>query len=172
MRTLLVLFSYHHNNTEKIAKVLVKVLDAEIKTPLQIDLKELQEYDLLGFGSGIYDGKHHKAVLDLADKIPTVTDKKAFIFSTSFNTWEYKKSHSSLREKLESKGYKIIDEFNCAGWDTNSDYNSGIILAAVSYIVQLLGGLHKGRPNAKDLKKAEEFAQNLTRNLQKGEIFG
>jgi flavodoxin len=169
MRTLLVLISYHHNNTEKIAKVFEKKMDAEIKTPWQINPKELQEYDLLGFGSGIYDGKHHKAVLDLADKIPQVADKKAFIFSTSFNTWEYKKSHSPLREKLESKGYMIVDEFNCAGWDTNSDYNSGIILAAVSFVVKLLGGLHKGRPNAKDLKKAEEFAQNLTVNLQKGE---
>ena len=33
MKTLLVVFSYHHNNTEKIAKVIAKVLDAQIKTP-------------------------------------------------------------------------------------------------------------------------------------------
>jgi flavodoxin len=153
-------------NTEKIAKSFAKVLEAEIKTPWQIELEELQEYDLVGFGSGIYDGKHHKAILDLADKIPQVIDGKAFIFSTGFNTWEFKKSHSSLREKLVSKGYVIVDEFNCAGWDTNSDYNSGILLALVSFVVKLVGGLHKGRPNVEDLKKAEEFAQNLKRNLQ------
>jgi flavodoxin len=152
-------------NTEKIAKVFAKVLDAEIKTPQQIDPEELKEYDLVGFGSGIYDGKHHKTLLDLADKLPQVTSKKAFIFSTSFNTWEVAKSHSSLREKLQSKGYMNVDEFNCAGWDTNSDYNSGIILAAVSVMVKLLGGLHKGRPNAKDLKNAEEFANNLKKKL-------
>jgi flavodoxin len=161
LKTLLILVSYHHKNTEKIAKVFAKVLDADIKTPSQVDLEEIQYYDLVGFGSGIYDGKHHSALLELTDKLPQVTDNNAFIYSTSFNIWEFKKSHSSLREKLESKGYKIVDELNCAGWDTNSDYNSGIILAAVSFVVKLLGGLHKGRPNAKDLKKAEEFAQHL-----------
>jgi flavodoxin len=47
-------FSYHHKNTEKIAQVMAKVLDAPIKTPQQIHPAELQEYDLIGFGSGIY----------------------------------------------------------------------------------------------------------------------
>ena len=163
MKSLLVLFSFHHKNTEKIANVLAKVLDAKIKTPMQIDPEELQEYSLIGFGSGIYDGKHHKGLLDLADRLPQVTDKKAFIFSTSALTGEAKvaKDHSPLKERLESKGYTIVDEFNCPGWDTNSDYDSGIVLAAVSAAVKLIGGLNKGRPNAEDLRNAEEFAQNL-----------
>ena len=42
MKSLLVLYSYHHMNTEKIAKVFAKVLDAQIKTPQQIDFKELE----------------------------------------------------------------------------------------------------------------------------------
>jgi flavodoxin len=33
MKSILIIFSYHHNNTEKIAKVFAKVLDAQIKTP-------------------------------------------------------------------------------------------------------------------------------------------
>jgi hypothetical protein len=49
----------------------------------QINPEELQEYSLIGFGSGIYGDKHHKALLDLADKLPPVTNRKAFIFSTS-----------------------------------------------------------------------------------------
>jgi len=85
MKSLLVLFSYHHNNTEKIANVFAKVLDAQIKTPQQINPEELQEYDLIGFGSGIYGGKHHKLMLDLADKLQQITNRKAFIFSTSGN---------------------------------------------------------------------------------------
>ena len=50
-KTLIVLFSYHHKNTEQIANVLAKVLDAEIKTPQQTNPEELKEYDLIGFGS-------------------------------------------------------------------------------------------------------------------------
>ncbi len=43
MKSLLVLFSYHHNNTEKIAKVFAKVLNAQIKTPQQVSSEELQQ---------------------------------------------------------------------------------------------------------------------------------
>jgi len=50
MKSLLVLYSYHHNNTEKIANVFAKVLDAQIKTPQQINLEELKEYSLIGSG--------------------------------------------------------------------------------------------------------------------------
>jgi len=156
MKTLLVLFSYHHNNTEKVADVFAKVLDSQIKTPQQIDPKELQEYSLIGFGSGIYGEKHHKLLLDLADNLPQVNNRKAFIFSTSAIQGKAKvaKDHSLLRKKLQSKGYIIVDEFSCKGFNTNS-------------FMKYFGGMNKGRPNAKDLKHAEEFAQNLKQNLQK-----
>lgn len=149
------MFSYHHKNTEKIAKVFTKVLDAQIKTPQQINLEELREYSLVGFGSGIYSAKHHESLLVLADKLPPVTNKQAFIFSTSALTNEAKvvKDHLSLREKLQSKGYIIVDEFQCKGFNTNS-------------FMKFFGGMNKGRPNAEDLKNAEDFAQNLKQNLQ------
>jgi len=120
MKTLLILYSYHHKNTEKIAKVFAKVLDAQIKTPQQINPDELHEYNLIGFGSGIYGEKHHKTLLDLADKLPQVTNKKAFIFSTSAIMGKEKvaNDHSTLREKLQSKGYMIVDEFACKGFNT------------------------------------------------------
>jgi flavodoxin len=150
----LVLFSYHHKNTEKIANVFAKVLDADIKTPQEINPEELQEYNLIGFGSGIYSEKHHKLLLDLADDLPHVTNRNAFIFSTSAITGEAKvaKDHSLLREKLQSKGYIIAGEFACKGFNTNS-------------FLKYFGGMNKGRPNAEDLKHAEEFAQNLKQNL-------
>ena len=150
MKSLLILYSYHHNNTEKIAKVFAKVLDAQIKTPIEIIPEELQAYDLIGFGSGIYSAKHHESLLDLADKLPKVNNRKAFIFSTSGITGEAKaaKDHSKLRKKLQSKGYIIVDEFQCKGFNTNS-------------FLKLFGGINKGRPNAEDLKHAEEFTQNL-----------
>lgn len=152
MKSLLVLFSYHHNNTEKIAKTFAKVLGAQIKTPQQIDPEELQEYDLIGFGSGIYSAKHHESLLDLAEELPQVTNRKAFIFSTSSNLEPLSKNHSTLREKLQSKGYVIVDEFTCAGFNTNS-------------FIKYFGGMNKGRPNAEDLKNAEDFSENL-KNLQ------
>ena len=156
MNCLLILYSYHHNNTEKVANVIAKVFDAKVKTPLQTDPDELQDYDLIGFGAGIDSGKHYKPMLDLADKLPQIIDKNAFIFSTAALTGDKKRDedHSILREKLESKGYVIVDEFQCKGFNTNS-------------FMKYFGGMNRGRPNSKDLKNAEEFAQNLKQNLQK-----
>jgi len=156
MKALLILYSYHHNNTQKIANVFTQVLKAQIKTPKQINLQELQNYDLLGFGSGIYGAKHHKSLLNLADKLPQATNKKAFIFSTSALTGKDKiaDDHSLLKEKLQSKGYIIIDEFQCKGFNTNS-------------FLKFFGGMNKGKPNTEDLKNAEEFVLNLKQKLQK-----
>ena len=163
VKSLLVLFSYHHNNTEKIANVFAKVLDAQVKTPQQVNPGELQEYSLIGCGSGIYAGKHHQLLLDLADKLPQAADKKAFIFSTNgapasiMNSHNFEPSpnnHLRLREKLQLKGYVIAGEFSCPGLNTNS-------------FLKYFGGINKGRPNAEDLKRAEEFAQKLKQNLQK-----
>ena len=153
MRALLILYSYHHHNTEKVTNVLAKVLNAQIKTPQEIKPEELQEYSLIGFGSGIYGAKHHKSLLDLADRLPQVTDRKAFIFSTSAIMGKEKvaNDHSTLREKLQPKGYMIVDEFACKGFNTNS-------------FMKYLGGMNKGRPNAEDLKNAEKFALNLKQN--------
>ncbi len=67
-----------------------KFLMHQIKTPQQINPEELQEYDLVGFGAGIDSGKHYKVMLDLADKLPQVDNKNAFIFSTAALTDEKK----------------------------------------------------------------------------------
>ena len=158
-KSLLVLFSYHHHNTEKIAKVFEKVLDAPIKKPHQVNLEELEQYDLVGFGSGIYDEKHHKSLLDLAEKLPRVTGKRAFIFSTcgipaiGMNEDVVSTDHARLRAILESRGYVIVDEYGCVGHNTNS-------------FLRLFGGINKGRPNTEDLKRAEEFARNLKQTLE------
>jgi flavodoxin len=150
MKCLLIVYSYHHNNTQKIAEAMAKVLGAEIKTPQQSNSEDPQNYDLVGFGAGIDSGKHYKVLLDYADTLPQIGDKDAFIFSTAGVTGEKKlaKDHIMLREKLEAKGYKIIDEFQCKGFNTN-------------VFLKYIGGMNKGRPNEEDLKHAQEFAQNL-----------
>jgi flavodoxin len=152
MNSVIILYSYHHKNTEKVAQVIAKVIGAEIKTPEQADFNALGNFDLVGFGSGVYYGKLSKPILELADKIPQATAKKAFIFSTSGRAGKAAaKFHQPLKEKLQSKGYTVVGEFNCAGFDTFGPF-------------KIVGGAHKGRPNDEDLKQAEAFAQGLMNN--------
>ena len=82
--------------------------------------------------------------------------KKLIIFSTAALTGKKKinKDHSLLRKKLQSKGYKIVDEFQCKGFNTNN-------------FIKYFGGMNKGRPNSEDLKNAEKFAYDIKRNMQK-----
>jgi flavodoxin len=158
LKCLLIVYSYHHNNTQKVAEVMAKVLDAEIKTPQQTNPEELQNYDLVGFGSGLDTGKNYPELLDFASKLSQVVNKKAFVFSTSGmpigvsgqqRMEEYtRKCHTTLKETLQSKGYLIVDEFGCAGFNTNK-------------FLKYFGGLNKGRPNSEDLKRAEAFAEKL-----------
>lgn len=129
---------------------MAKVLGAEIKTPQQSNPEDPQNNDLVGFGAGIDSGKHYKVLLDYADTLPQIGDKDAFIFSTAGVTGEKKldKDHSTLRGKLEAKGYSIVDEFQCRGFNTN-------------VFLKYFGGMNKGRPNEEDLKLAEAFAEKL-----------
>jgi flavodoxin len=157
-RALIIVFSYHHRNTEKIARAMAQVLDAQVRTPREVSPEELEGYDIVGFGSGIYDAKHHASLLDLADRLPKVPGKEAFLFSTcgvpevGMSRELARRNHLTLRERLEPKGYRIIDEFSCVGWNTNS-------------FLRLFGGINKGRPDAQDLKRAQEFARKLRQSL-------
>ena len=154
LRSLVVVFSYHHRNTEKIANACAKVLDAKVKIPQQVKPEEIAEYDLVGFGSGIYSATFDASVLDLADRLPRASNTKAFLFSTfgapaAFAGGDFiKNNHSQIREKLQAKGYMVIGEFGCAGWNTNS-------------FLKYFGGLNRGRPDASDLQNAEAFARQM-----------
>ena len=147
MKSLIVLYSYHHHNTRKVAEAIANVLGAEVENPLEMNGDELQAYDLIGFGSGIDSGKHYRELLDFADKLTPAGGKRCFIFSTSAIQGDEKvtKDHARLREILRSKGYEIAGEFSCKGFNTNS-------------FLKFFGGMNKSRPNTEDIKNAESFA--------------
>jgi flavodoxin len=150
MKSLIIYFSVHHGNTEKIARAMASVLDAVLLQVRQAATNTLAQYDLIGFGSGIYFGKHHKTLLDFVDKLPMVEYREAFIFSTSGlrRMWLVHDFNKALEERLRRRGFDIVGEFSCRGLDT---YRAN----------GLVGGINKGRPNARDLQQAEDFARGL-----------
>lgn len=159
MKTIIILCSYHHKNTEKVAQRIAEVLGARIVSPQQINPQKLPDFDLIGLGSGIYDAKHHQKLLELADHLPSVNGKRVFLFSTdgmpralvkdeTMLADKMREDHKALREKLQAKGYTVTGEFGCAGFNTNS-------------FLKLFGGINKGRPNENDLIQAADFARKL-----------
>jgi flavodoxin len=148
VNALIICYSHHHFNTQKIATVIGNTINAEMKNPTEVNPADLLSYKLIGFGSGIYFGKHHRTLLQLVDKMPQNGNQQVFIFSTSGQEGKSERLHKKLRKKLQTKGYNILGEFNCPGYDTY-------------LFTKLVGGLQKGRPNEQDLKKAQAFAENL-----------
>jgi len=57
MNSLIIYQSIHHNNTEKIAQIMAKELNADLVKINQVKDLDVSGYDLIGFGSGIYFGK-------------------------------------------------------------------------------------------------------------------
>jgi flavodoxin len=115
MKTLIVYTSVHHQNTEKVAKVMAEELQADLIPVAKAQPGMLASYDLVGSGSGIYFGKHHKTLLQFVETLPPVTQKRACVFSTC---GDGKIHHAALKEKLVNRGFSVMDEFCCKGWDT------------------------------------------------------
>jgi len=160
---LIILYSSENSSTKKISDAIAGILEAEIKQPKQTEPQDLEKYELIGFGSGIFDQKHHNSLLELADKLPVYSGKKAFIFSTSgvardsllkengkpkYKNKNFGDPHTQLRKILISKGFSIADEFNCAGFNNNG-------------ILKMFGGMNRNKPDENDIKQALYFAEKL-----------
>ncbi|HEX3013568.1 MAG TPA: flavodoxin family protein [Methanobacterium sp.] len=150
MKALIIYKSVHHGNTEKIAKVMANALEADLLDLKNIRADIIEKYDLIGFGSGIYYSKPHKKLIKFVEELNNIKNKKAFVFSTS----GIKKSEFNdlLKNKLSKKGFEVIGEFNCKGFDTVGP-------------LKLIGGINKGKPNEEDFKNANIFALDLKEKM-------
>ena len=142
---LIIYHSEHHGNTKKIAKAMAEKVGADILKAADVNLNKFEEYDILGFGSGVYNGKLHKELSEILSKLSQQDDKKAFIFSTTGSKTYSSMAHERFRPMLEEKGFEIIGEFSCLGFDTALTKE----------------GINKGRPNKQDIKDAEDFILNI-----------
>lgn len=147
MKALIVYMSVHHQNTFKIAQAMARTLDAQMVTASDANAKEVEDADIIGFGSGIYMFKHHALLLKFVDSLPVMKGKKAFIFSTH-GAPKVSGYHNELKKKLVGKGFDIIGEFDCMGWDTFGP-------------LALIGGTSKGKPDESDMAAAVKFAEGL-----------
>lgn len=148
-RTLIVCTSVSHQNTAAVAQAMAEVLDAEVHDPEQIDPERVKDYDLVGFGSGIFASSHHPGLRRFAERLPEVDGVRAFVFSTSgIGRNQHRPWERSLEALLRAKGFDVVGSFACRGWDTWLP-------------LRLIGGLNKGHPDAADLERAREFARGL-----------
>jgi flavodoxin len=161
-KVLIILAASPAGSTARVAGALAEELGARVEGPGQAEGVRAGDFALVGFGSGVFHGKHHASLLALADQLPPALHAKAFLFSTCGIPARFAgpqaiaeytgRNHAALREKLRSKGYEIVGEFGCPGFNDNK-------------FLKLFGGLNRGRPNAADLESASSFARGLEKYL-------
>jgi len=142
MKTLIIYKSVHKMNTEKIAKAMAQVMNADLTKVENVHPEELAKYDLIGFGSGIYASKFHKKIYRFIEKQPSIS-KDVFIFCTS-GSGKSEEKHL-FKEKLLEKGCKVIGEFSCSGEFSPFGFHID----------------KKGSPDEDDMENAREFAKGL-----------
>jgi flavodoxin len=153
MKTLIVYKSVHRKSTEMIAKAMAEAMNARLASVEDVKPEELTGYDLIGFGSGIYNLKHHKVLIEFVEDMPPMK-KDVFVFSTTGNFRDV--NHRLIKEKLTEKGCKVVGEFACFGLFSPLGFNADLPGPLV-----FIGGKNRGHPDAKDLEDARAFAKGL-----------
>ncbi|MEN3042463.1 MAG: flavodoxin domain-containing protein [Fervidobacterium sp.] len=150
MKCLIIYTSKHKGNTKKVALEMADELKCEAKTVEDVNPSELDNYELIGIGSGIYAFGMDKKLKKLFKKVSQQKSKKVFLFSTSgdLNGIKY---HKSMKKFLEKKGFAIIGEFNCPGAYTGWFFGKK--------------NINIDRPSKVDLEKAREFVKEIIKKF-------
>jgi NAD-dependent dihydropyrimidine dehydrogenase PreA subunit/flavodoxin len=137
--------SIYNGNTEKLARSMAQTLGCHFIKPQEALETDLSQFKAIGFGSGIYFGSHHPAIIEVVKKLDK-SDQEVFIFS-SRGAPVLGKYHEPIKKLLFEKGKKIAGEFSVRGYDETGPW-------------VIIGGGNVGKPDERDLKKAAKFMRN------------
>ena len=145
MKTAVCYYSRHHGNTLKVLEAMGPDIDLIDVTSRMA--AHLEDYDCIGFASGIYYSKFHETVLDFARQYLPQDKDVFFVYTCGSMRKGYT---NAIAEAVSDKGAHILGEYGCRGFDTFGPF-------------KLIGGIAKGHPNSGELEKARIFCQSLSR---------
>ncbi|MCM0650985.1 flavodoxin [Clostridium swellfunianum] len=155
MKALIVYCSDYNKNTEKIARIFAEKVDCDLINIRNVNEVNIENYNLIGFGSGVYRESLSPKIIRLVDKL-NLKGKNVFVFSTSGVGIKF--YNNSLIKQLESKGAINKGSFACKGSFIARDFTS-------KKIFDIMSKLSQGHPNDKDIKKAERFISDVVDSL-------
>ena len=147
MKTAICYYSRHHGNTLKVLEAMARGNDIDLIDVTARTAVHLEEYDCIGFASGIYYSKFQKSVLDFAGQYLPEGKDVFFVYTCGSVGKGYTKA---IAEAAAAKKAHILGEYGCRGFDTFGPF-------------KLVGGIAKGHPDADDLQKAKDFYQSICR---------
>ncbi|MFY9218283.1 MAG: flavodoxin family protein [Tepidanaerobacteraceae bacterium] len=145
MKTAIVYYSQHHGNTKKLLDAIAIVDDVTLIDVTKHTAYDLNQFNLIGFASGIYFQKFSKKVLDFAKNNLPFNKKVFFIYTCGIKFPSYT---VAIRAVVKEKNADIVGEYGCPGFDTFGPF-------------KIVGGIRKGRPNENDIAKAVQFFRGI-----------
>ncbi len=145
MKTAIVYYSKHHNNTQKLITEIAKKQEITMIDVAKNPNADLSGYDLIGFASGIYYSKFHKTVLQFAEKNLPKNSKVFFLYTYGAKKTGYTKA---IADSVSKKDAQILGEYGCFGFNTFGPF-------------KLIGGIAKNHPDADELRDAVTFYESL-----------
>lgn len=145
MKTAIIYYSKHHENTKKILDAIASKNDVTLIDVTQNPTTDLSAYDRIGFASGIYYSKFQKALLSYAkEQLP---DNKKTFFIYTYGA-EKKGYTDAITAAVKSHNADILGEFGCFGFNTFGPF-------------RLIGGIAKGHPDHTDINNVLAFYEKL-----------
>ena len=145
MKTAVVYYSRHHGNTKKVLDAIAQRYDLTLIDAAEAASANLEEYDIIGFASGIYYSKFHKSVLEFAEKNLPEGKNVFFIYTYGAEKSGYT---AAITKVVGLKNANVLGEYGCLGFNTFGPF-------------KLIGGIAKGHPNTDDLDGAVKFFETL-----------
>lgn len=150
MKTAICYYSRHHGNTLKVLEAMAQEGDVDLIDVTSRQTVRLEDYDCIGFASGIYGATFHKAVAAFARQYLPAGKPVFFVYTYGGAKGSGARAVAVVARE---KNCSILGEFSCKGYDTFGPF-------------KLVGGIAKGHPNEKDLEKARRFYRELQNHFQ------
>lgn len=145
MKTAICYYSRHHGNTLAVLDAMTEGCDVDLIDVTARMAVRLDQYDRIGFASGIYFSKFSPVVVNFARQYLPEGREVFFVYTYGAPKVSLP---GNITAAVKEKGCRILGQFGCRGYDTFGPF-------------KLIGGLAKGHPNAQDLKKAKQFFEGL-----------
>ena len=148
MKTAVCYYSRHHGNTLKVLEAMAQEGEMDLIDVTTRQLVRLEEYDCIGFASGIYGFEMQQAVVEFARQYLPAGKPVFFVYTFGGARGTGAKALAAIAKE---KGCPVLGEFGCKGYDTFGPF-------------KLVGGIAKGHPDQKDLAAARAFYRRLRRS--------
>lgn len=145
MKTAIVYYSKHHENTKKLLETIAEKHEVTLIDVTNNPAIDLSVYDRIGFASGIYYSKFHKALLKYAEEYMPEGKETFFIYTYGAEKIGYT---NAIAEVVKKHNAKVLGEYGCFGFNTFG-------------LFKLIGGIAKGHPDNDDLKNVLKFYETL-----------